>query len=280
MTHFGGVNVADDTTDYDSDGYLDRYEQPPPAGNDTNPTVQNDPNFSDPKYDASTDNRGPYQVVSAESYQFSQLMCLPPDELFCILKGKIGTTFNMDVNYFTSNDNRTLSGLELRIHYDSNMLTWNSVSDALASGLVSDIGSLAPVEDVGDLDSDDRTDSYLTIVWSGGDWPGAAIELPVGLYTVEFNIASGLADGDTSVINFSVPSSDYSFYYSSVELEVGDYPLGDTNMNGEVTPQDAVDCFWMSFKSSWRPQEKAVGDYNQDGEITPQDAVDTFWASF
>jgi hypothetical protein len=282
MTHFGGLGTATPTSDTDSDGYLDTYEQPPPVGNDTDPNVQDDPDFSDPKYDASTDNRGPYQVVFAESHLWSPLTD-PKDkpELHQSLRAKIGTSFNMDVNYFTSNGNQNLSGLELRIHYDSNMLTWNGFSDVLDEGLTSQ--DTAPQDDTAaDYDNDPSTDRYLTIVWSGGDWPGVPCTQasPAGLYVVDFTVAAGLTDGDTSVINFSVPSSDYTFYYSSIGLELGDYPLGDTNMDGQVTPQDAVDCFWISFKTSWRPQEKTVADYNQDGAITPQDAVDTFWASF
>jgi hypothetical protein len=55
---------------------------------------------------------------------------------------------------------------------------------------------------------------------------------------------------------------------------------GDVDEDGEITPQDAVDAFWLSFKTSWTSEELSRADYDGDGEVTPQDAVEIFWASF
>lgn len=54
---------------------------------------------------------------------------------------------------------------------------------------------------------------------------------------------------------------------------------GDTNGDKEITAQDAVDCFWLSFQTSWTSSELAAADFNQDNEVTSQDAVDIFWES-
>ncbi len=55
---------------------------------------------------------------------------------------------------------------------------------------------------------------------------------------------------------------------------------GDVDKDGEITPQDAVDAFQLSFKTSWTSEELFTADYDEDGEVTPQDAVEIFWASF
>ena len=55
---------------------------------------------------------------------------------------------------------------------------------------------------------------------------------------------------------------------------------GDVNMDGEITAQDAVDAFWLSFNTEWTFDELCTADYNEDGEVTAGDAVDIFWASF
>jgi hypothetical protein len=229
MTHFGGVNVADDTTDYDSDGYLDRYEQPPPAGNGTNPTAQDEPNFSDPKYDASTDDRGPYQVVATE-----------PESPFA----EANASFDMDVNYFTSDGVQNLSGFTLRIHYNSSILTWNSFSDVLPEGFTSQDG--APFDDsVVDLDDDPTTDSYLAVIWSGGNWPGGNYDCtqasPAKLYAVNFTVADGVEEGTTSTINFTaVPDLGYEFWGSPVEFTARAVEMGDVDGDGVVNVFDVI----------------------------------------
>jgi len=55
---------------------------------------------------------------------------------------------------------------------------------------------------------------------------------------------------------------------------------GDIDKDGKISPQDAVDVFRLSSKTSWTSDELCNADYDGDGAVTPQDAVDIFWASF
>jgi hypothetical protein len=266
LTHFGDLGTATPTSDTDSDGYLDTHEQPPPMGNDTDPNVQDDPDFSDPKYDASTDNRGPYQVVTTSP---ASPWAGP------------GTSFDMDVNYFTSDGAQDLSGLTLRIHYDSSKLTWNSVSDILSTGLVTDIGSLSAEPDTGDLDNDDTTDYYVAVEWSGGNWPGVTCtqESPAKLYTINFTVVDGLAEGTTSTMNFTVAAVDYVFYSDPIEFEVHSYQRGDVSLDGNITPKDATLAFDMYLTKDWDDMtdvEKFTADFNSSGSVTPADATAIF----
>ena len=263
IAQFGNLTAATDLTDFDGDGYLDKYEQP--SQNNTNPKVQNPADFSDPTYDAATDTRV-HQVVFGDPASPG---------------AGAGETFDMDVYYFTSNGAQNLSGLTVRIHYDSTKLTWNSFSDLLATGLGTP--SSAPQNDGPNFDGDASTDKYLVVPWSGGNWPGDVCtqEDPLKLYTVTFTVANGLAEGTLSNIRFSATSIAAGYTFSSVpaEFEARLYDRGDLNMDGEITAQDAVDCFWLSFSPPWTPQELSLGDFNQDGDITAQDAVDIFWES-
>ena len=153
LAQFGNLSTADDTTDFDGDGYLDKFEQP--SQNNTNPKVDNPADFSDPTYDAATDTRGPYQVVVTDPASPG---------------AQAGGSFDMDVYYFTSSEAQNLSGLTLRIHYDSTKLTWNSFSDILATGLGTP--SSAPQNDTSNFDGDTSTDKFLIVPWSDGNWPG------------------------------------------------------------------------------------------------------------
>jgi len=256
MANFGSVDVADDTTDFDNDGYLDRYE----LLLGTDPDFANDPLGE--YYDASTDSR---------LYQFVVTSPESP-------AADAGATFNMDLNYFTSDDNNQLSGMGLRIHYNSSRLTWVGFSNVLPTSKTYE--DTDPQSDmVQNYDNDASTDSYVEIVWDGGPWPNEPLE--TRLLTVAFEVNGSLSEGDTSTIRFTSSDSapNYTFYSDAVAFEVRPCMLGDVNEDGEITAQDAVDAFWLSLEGSWSSTELCTADYNQDGEITSQDAVDIFWES-
>lgn len=65
----------------------------------------------------------------------------------------------------------------------------------------------------------------------------------------------------------------------SVTSDVRPCMKGDPNDDGDITAQDAVDCFWKGFQGAWTTIELCTCDYNEDSEVTSQDAVDIFWAS-
>jgi len=57
---------------------------------------------------------------------------------------------------------------------------------------------------------------------------------------------------------------------------------GDVSGDGEITSQDAVDAFYLSF-TPWdelTADQQFRADYNGDGQLTAQDAVDIFYARF
>jgi len=258
--HFGDLlNVATDSTDADHDGYLDKYEQP--TQNNTDPAVQ-DAAWDLPNYNPATDDRGPYQTVITDPASPT---------------ANAGENFTMVVNYDTTDANKNLSGLGLRIHYNSTKLTWAGFSDVLETGKI--VEDTEPSDDTGDIDGDPLTDKYVTVEWAddGNAWPG--IDLPAALYTASFTATEGLTEGETTVINFTASSTDPEYLFHGESAEVRPCSPGDVNGDGEITAQDAVDAFWLSLQASWTPAELCVGDINEDGEITAQDATDIFWLS-
>jgi hypothetical protein len=216
MFHFGTVNVANDLTDQDDDGYLDRFEQPTQfGGNDTDPNVQDEPFGAN--YDPTTDDRGPYQRVYTT----------PTSP-----KAEAGATFNIDVSYTTSDSNENLSGIGLLIHYDSTKLVWNEFTAVFDTSKIAE--DAAPVDDTQDLDNDPSTDKYLQVAWMdvADNWPGI---VPLQLYTVSFTVDAGLQDGDTSVIRFSYSDTavGYTFYGAPVAFEVSSFNC-DIDGNGQA----------------------------------------------
>ena len=207
-THFGDLGTVDETTDYDHDGYLDIYEEE----NGTDPKVQDAP-YAYANYDSSTDNRGPYQVISAS-----------PESP----KAAPGNTFTMNVNYTTTDDNAALTGLGIRIHYDSTKLTWQNFGSVLQTPFLQDV--TPQDDDIPDYDNDDDTDKYLEVLWDSAGWPGA---LPAKLYDVTFAASGTLQEGDTSTIRFTASdtATDYAFASIPVIFEAQFFNL-DVDGNG------------------------------------------------
>lgn len=116
-----------------------------------------------------------------------------------------GGAVRFDVNYTTSPANPTLTGLGLRLHYNSSLLTYNSLSNVFATGRVDPGTSPAPVDDSSNYDGDPTTDKYVFVGWesSAANWPGGS--LPQRLYTANFVATAGAAGSTT--LRFSASST-------------------------------------------------------------------------
>ena len=109
-----------------------------------------------------------------------------------------------------------LSGLGLRLHYNSSKITFNSLEDVFQSGLFQQ--SSAPQADTDNFDGDTNTDQFINVVWGVGNsddvWAGVG-ETPTKLYTANFTTRLGIIEGgeetgDTQ-INFSASTQPGGF---------------------------------------------------------------------
>jgi len=135
--------------------------------------------------------------------------------------GVPGQTIEFDVLYDMSDGDTAVSGLDLRIHFDSSSLQFVGATSTFAFG--STLGGGQPVveADVADQDEDTTTDSFIQMQWdrtpgNGGtnDWPGAA-GLPLTLTNMQFTFvdpggngqsmpgAAALNAGGRTLINFT-----------------------------------------------------------------------------
>ena len=243
------LNVATDETNADGDGYLDRYEQPAAyGGNDTDPHDRDLP--YGPNYDGSIDQSGPWQHVYPDP--------VLPD-------GPAGQIFSMDVNYDTSNGGK-VDGLILRIHYDSNKLTWDSFSDLLATGLPVPFTPTTS-DDTADFDDDLTTDTYVAVEWDGADWPDA---IPQKLYGVNFLVAGDLEDDVTSTINFTfgADAPGYTPYTESATFTVRSIICGDVNGDEVADSGDAILILQYSVGlTEFTDRQLRAGNVNGDGAV-------------
>jgi len=155
----------------------------------------------------------------------------------------LNAPFSIAVDYDTSDANANLTGLGLRIHFDSTQLNWNTLTNVLATDRIAQ--DTQPVADTLDFDGDPVTDRYLTVAWASlaGAWPGGP--LPAHLYDAQFTLAPGMTDGSTTTIRFSASStaSGYLMASPAVLIQATQYTLnidGSTDLTGAPAPADAL----------------------------------------
>ncbi len=131
-------------------------------------------------------------------------------------KGMVGSPVSVTVGYDVSDADSSLTGLGLRVHYDSSVLTFVEFADVLSTD---NISSGQPANDTDDEDGDASTDKYVTANWASlfGNWPGS---LPADLLTATFNVA----DDDSlvsTVINFSAASNAAGYQFDATPYTYG-----------------------------------------------------------
>ena len=163
-----------------------------------------------------TDDEGPFQIIS------SQDVTVPA-----------GSIAEMGVDYSTSDNDNALTGLTLRMHFDSTVLTYTELKNVFTTGY----NSSQVQEDTLDLDGDVSTDKYVNILWMdpGGNWPGQA--MPLKLLDGCFQVAEGLEDGTTTTLRFTGQTViGYTLQSTPVQVTVGPSFRLDVDDNSQPQP--------------------------------------------
>jgi hypothetical protein len=130
-----------------------------------------------------------------------------------------GHVVSFDVRYTTSTGDDTLTGIRLRLHYDSSKLTYQEPANVLGYARTSEPYTS---DDTDNADGDDSTDKCVILAWtdSGGQWPGSLFPLPTLLYTANFTLAAGLADGVQTAVRFTAASTADGYDFESRPITV------------------------------------------------------------
>ena len=122
--------------------------------------------------------------------------------------GRLGGSVDVSVIYNTSDNNPNLTGLGLKAHYDSSVLTFNEFGFLLGDSLFATVE-----DDINDLDNDVSTDKYVTAGWVSlfSTFPGV---LPQNLVILNFSVADE-TDLLTTSINFSSDNTSAGYTFSA-----------------------------------------------------------------
>lgn len=178
---------------------------------------------------------------------------------------------SITISYEATESN--LTGLGLRVHYDSAVITLNGFDNVLSSDAIT-LPSTTSFSDQQNYDNDPSTDAYFIANWASlfGVWPGSN---SANLFTLGFTVqepAGELPDSDSTRINFSASSTAAGFDFSPIN-----YVLPITNdSDGDGCP-DSVDLFPYDPEECYDNDGDGIGDNadtddDNDGYADDEDA--------
>ena len=114
-----------------------------------------------------------------------------------VVNKSIGSSFSMSVMYNVSDNDNTLSGVGIRIHYDSTKLTYLNTTNLASLNISS---PFEKAEDPKNTDRDANTDRMIIIAWADtgqGKWPNET--LPFKLADLNFQVNTGISSSNTRI---------------------------------------------------------------------------------
>ncbi|MDF1720845.1 MAG: VWA domain-containing protein [Minwuia sp.] len=127
-----------------------------------------------------------------------------------------GDSFTFSTVYTNDAGDEATTGLGLRIHFDSSILTYDQASNVFARSL-QPFGQVPEVDTL-DFDNDVSTDTFVAFNWAdlGGDWPGPG-NLPQSLLESTFTVSGPVND---TAINYSVSSVPNGFDFTATPFRI------------------------------------------------------------
>lgn len=194
---------------------------------------------------------------------------------------------SFDVNYEAIDDAEQvtptpsqLSGLGLRMHFDSSKLTFQSLDNVIDNNDLLFQGP--PQADGENFDNDEATDQFILISWQdiSNQWPGEGLN-PTRLFTANFTTDLTFSN-DTSPINFSASSTANGFVFSGQDgiIAPARYTFDvDGNDNTDALT-DGVQIIRQLFglgASERNIADDATRDFDEDGDVDTDD-LDAYMA--
>jgi beta-glucanase (GH16 family) len=247
-------NDASETSDTDRDGVGDNSDAFPndpseSADSDNDGVGDNSDAFpNDPSETADTDNDGignnadtdddgdgisdvddtePLIPNNYDNYQVISVSSTP--------NAARGRTITLDISYDVSSNENQLTGLGLRLHYDSTKLEFAGVNNVLTTDNIINGDSSQPDDENFDLNT--ATDRFVPLAWASlfGNWPN--VELPTALFSITFNVGIDVAVDNIEIttIGFSKSSNATGYGFSAADFDLQIMPATwDFDSNGNA----------------------------------------------
>jgi len=154
-----------------------------------------------------------------------------------------GASIEWMVDYTTTDQNSYLPGIGVRLHYNSNLLTWQGFKNVYDNGMLSG-HDLVPKTDDSNLDNDPNTDKCIQIAWMdvSRNWSGTKV--PHSLFSMSFATQKTVNQNTDSAIHFTTSShaSTHRFFAPSISINFQPWTIESTAQGpGHISPSNMID---------------------------------------
>mgnify|MGYP001330210146 CR=1 FL=1 len=167
----------------------------------------------------------PYQKVSTR------------EEKISFVPGQI---LSIPLSYSTSNQETSLGGLDLNIHYDSSVVNPIGGNNGIEYLFSTDIQLSTIHDDLDNLDNDQNTDKFLRLIYSDINTNFPGVDVPVEIARVNLQTNGQILDSLTgqnisTILRYTANElpSGYDFFNGSTDLVTGAFNL-DVDGDGVV----------------------------------------------
>lgn len=135
-------------------------------------------------------------------------------------KGILGKTAVLEVSYDTSDSNNQLTGIGMRVHFNSSLLGFKEITNLIEQDII--VSGDGPHNDEDDFDNDPLTDQYISFGWASlfGNWPN--VELPIVLMNIAFDVFDTIDTDAIAETNINFSKTAFTVGY---EFEAENYNL-------------------------------------------------------
>jgi acetyltransferase-like isoleucine patch superfamily enzyme len=135
-------------------------------------------------------------------------------------KGILGKTAVLEVSYDTSDSNNQLTGIGMRVHFNSSLLGFKEITNLIEQDII--VSGDGPHNDEDDFDNDPLTDKYISFGWASlfGNWPN--VELPTVLMNIAFDVFDNIDTDAIAETNINFSKTAFTVGY---EFEAENYNL-------------------------------------------------------
>ena len=123
-------------------------------------------------------------------------------------KAVLGRTTVLEVAYNTTDNNNQLSGLGMRVHFDSSLLSVKEITGLIEQDII--VSGEGPFSDDADFDNDPLTDQYMLFGWASlyNNWPDT--NLPTILMNITFDVSQNIDTEAISSTNINFSNSSFT----------------------------------------------------------------------
>jgi hypothetical protein len=203
----------------------------------------------------------------------------PPTQLEQIISvnntpmGVLGRTSVLEVAYDTTDNNNQLSGLGMRVHFDSSLLSFKEVTDLIDQDII--VNGEGPFSDDVNYDNDPLTDQYMLFGWASlyNNWPNR--ELPTVLMNIAFDVSDTIDIDVTPSTNINFTDSSFTAGYEfSANSYVLEFQRATWDFDGDGNADALTDGLMMiRYLFGLRAELVTFSAMSDNSTLSPEEVI-------